>query len=551
MRFNYIILILLLLQYGFFIKAQNQDSHIFSRYSSQPKVTELKRKQISNIPYYQPKENLKLVKSISYIDNSTLKFFPPIFNQLGNSCSQASGIRYIFSYEINRLRDADASLSKNVFSYHYTWNFLNGGTDVGSWYYDGYKLVKDNGVPSLVEFNDEDGLNERTWMSGYDNYYKAMHNRIASYSRIDAGLVSNLDIIKQYLLNHGDGSETGGLLNFSGKSSNWQMISYSGPSNTGYNYAIRNFGNGGDHAMTIVGFDDLVEIDVNSDGIIQDEERGAFIIVNSWGIGWGSQGRAYMPYKLLYKSWWNGGMGNGDHDVYMLEAKDHEPTVVARVNLKYTSRNDLWIVIGVAESENAESQDRAKTIRIMKKQGGDFYMCGGNSETEKTIEVGIDYSDLIEKVPNAKKYFLKIKQSPEGELGTGMVKDFTIIDYRKSRINPNLYQSQQRNINIEPTTILTTSIRDFVGIKNKTFKNDFLVYPNPIKIGSRLNIRQDKVKIKHIELLTISGKVILIQNVVSKDNMIKVKIPSKISGGVCILKIHTNNNILYKKIMIY
>ena len=42
------------------------------------------------------------------VDNSTLKYFPPVFSQLGNSCSQASGVRYVYTYELNRLLDRAA-----------------------------------------------------------------------------------------------------------------------------------------------------------------------------------------------------------------------------------------------------------------------------------------------------------------------------------------------------------------------------------------------------------------------------------------------------------
>ncbi|MFA6352439.1 MAG: hypothetical protein WCW86_08965, partial [Bacteroidales bacterium] len=35
------------------------------------------------------------------VDNSTLPFFPPVFNQFGYSCNQASSVGYVFTYEIN------------------------------------------------------------------------------------------------------------------------------------------------------------------------------------------------------------------------------------------------------------------------------------------------------------------------------------------------------------------------------------------------------------------------------------------------------------------
>ena len=107
-----------------------QNPHIFTKYSSMPEKTLEIKQRISEIPDFKPSIQ---ISKISHIDNSKLKYFPSIFNQQGNSCSQASGIRYIFSYEMNRVRDTDAKLNQNVYSYHYTWNFLNKGT--GHWYW--------------------------------------------------------------------------------------------------------------------------------------------------------------------------------------------------------------------------------------------------------------------------------------------------------------------------------------------------------------------------------------------------------------------------------
>ena len=39
----------------------------------------------------------------AWVDNSTSKYFPAVFNQIGGSCAQSSGIRYMFTYEMNRL----------------------------------------------------------------------------------------------------------------------------------------------------------------------------------------------------------------------------------------------------------------------------------------------------------------------------------------------------------------------------------------------------------------------------------------------------------------
>ena len=50
------------------------------------------------------------------MDNSTSIHFPPIFNQYGFSCNQASSIGYVFTYEINRLRGVASDAPERLYS---------------------------------------------------------------------------------------------------------------------------------------------------------------------------------------------------------------------------------------------------------------------------------------------------------------------------------------------------------------------------------------------------------------------------------------------------
>jgi len=474
------------------------------------------REKIQSIPDLELILRKKTTREVTHIDNSRLKFFPPIFDQVGNSCSQASGIRYHFTYEINRIRDRAANTDEHIYAYHYTWNFLNKGTDLGTWYYDGFDLVKDNGVPTMDEFNDEAYYMSLTrWMDGYPKYYQAIHNRIKEYYKLDASEEGALEQMKQYLIDHGEETEYGGLINFSGKTTNWDMFEYNGPAHTNYQYAIRNFGNGGDHAMTIAGFDDKIEIDVNQNGYIEEGEKGAFIIVNSWGSGWGSNGRAYMPYKLLKKSYNYGGIGNSDKYVYMLEAKDHTPKVVGKAIINYTSRNDLYFILGVAGDATATSPERIKFLEIMKNQGGDHYMKGTTNSDGKSLEVGLDYTSLIEKVPEAKKYFLTVKQTYNGEVGSGKIENLTILDYREDPEDPKVIKSSSDATTIEGKAVATasneeTSETDIVKIQQSSFK----IFPNPLSetMYIRFSEQRGRQLPVHITIYDLTGKKVITHN---------------------------------------
>ena len=90
------------------------------------------------------------------IDNSSEKYMRPIFNQSNSSCAQAAGIGYVYTHEINKLRNLPAdndSLIHNQDPTHFTYNFLNNGSGFqGSFYDEGWDLIKDNGCPTIEEY---------------------------------------------------------------------------------------------------------------------------------------------------------------------------------------------------------------------------------------------------------------------------------------------------------------------------------------------------------------------------------------------------------------
>lgn len=51
----------------------------------------------------------------------------------------------------------------------------------------------------------------------------------------------------------------------------------------------------------VVGYDDNKSYDVNRNGIIEECEKGAFKIANSWGEDFGSGGYAWVLYDALNK----------------------------------------------------------------------------------------------------------------------------------------------------------------------------------------------------------------------------------------------------------
>ena len=58
-------------------------------------------------------------------------------------------------------------------------------------------------------------------------------------------------------------------------------------------------GTAGYHAMTVVGYNDQIWTDINGNGVVDNGEKGAFRIANSWGTGCKEGGFCWMAYDAL------------------------------------------------------------------------------------------------------------------------------------------------------------------------------------------------------------------------------------------------------------
>ena len=366
------------------------------------------------------------------VDNSLLMYFPPVINQQGGSCAQASGIGYMFTYEINRLlgRDAKAS-SDNRFAYLFTWNFVNEGGDNGGFVDEGLGIAKNFGVMTERDFTYAYVYQYR-WASGFEKYHNAARYRVKRINKFDCTTDDELTIIKRYLYDHGDGSSTGGLVTFSTESSDWKINnSYEGPSLTGYKSMLTALATQGAHALTIAGYDDTVEY-VDNDGQIH---LGAFIVVNTWGTWWADNGRFYLPYYFFThrKGFWDQTLSTTMQgcDVYV-----HEPKIMFKLQLDYTSRNDLRLTYGAATVPYALSPQNWYNSIILYNQGGDHPMRGSvSSDDASQLEVGIDYSDHIaDNEAVYGKYFFNVVRGSYGtKLGEGTIDYLSVIDYRSDQ----------------------------------------------------------------------------------------------------------------------
>lgn len=425
-------------------------SGLYAQYAIRPgvKLPPLKLNE-SSVMRTQGREGLP-----EYVDNSKSPYFPAIVSQYGGSCAQAAGIHYLFTYEMNRVLERPVEKkAANTFSYRWIWNLLNEGKDEGSVSSDGIDITKVAGCMTVADFGDEDAYDFR-WPTGYDKYYRAMCYKTKSSSSVDLRTQEGITTLMSYMYDKNDGHPGGGIAVFSISSDNWGYQDYDGPSQTGYEDIINLKGKGGAHAMTLVGYDLSVEFDCNGDSVISDDEKGAFILVNSWDTWWGTDGRAYIPFKYFLDA------GNDDDETMTywdaqalcIETEYKQPTIGLRLKLSYSSRNDLVIRFGAANGYQATKTDKGAGLNypIMQAQGGDLNMQGSLFASGQIIEMGFDLSPLKDMTDKMKApcYLIILAKSVMGKAGTGHLMDATVYDYANDTTYTKVFSEKERGITV-------------------------------------------------------------------------------------------------------
>lgn len=373
------------------------------------------------------------------VDNSEQIWFRDIFIQEDGSCGQASGVGYTFTYEVNRIRNLPANTPENQYPTHFTWNFLNKGSNsVGSWYYHGWNIIEECGIPSVADYG---GLwmdipnNWRVWMTGYEEYLKALDNRvIENYYSIDVSTPEGLNELKHWLNDHGDGATSGGLANFAAfmPNNNTGYATLTSESDEAGKSIILSFGGGGYHAMTIVGYNDNIKFDFNGDGQFTNPEYdmsqweiGALKVANSWGISYYDSGFVYMPYRLLAHGDNRSIYPNKVH-VLNLKAAYYTPELVLKTQVGYPCRENLSLGVGYGETANNVTPDSQYIFYTFSHRGGCYPMQGINNDP---IELALDYNQKPEYNTSGKVYFIVNENDATGDY-EGLIPYFSLFDYR-------------------------------------------------------------------------------------------------------------------------
>ena len=388
-----------------------------------------------------------------HLNNALTKYFPPVIDQSGGSCGSAQAVGYTMTLEMNAYRDADASFEENQLPTHFTWLHTNSG--IGK-----YEIMNRHGVPNVVTYGGRTYSNifgqqdtsekDYGWMQGYDKWYSAMFNRtLGGDTFCDSDQTTELgrEQLKQYLWNHwGDESFMCGGVSGIGVASggNWQDIPITATNRAigvaGMKY-VASWGETYDHALTVVGYDDRIEFDLDGNGVFGEKDKdevGAWIICNSWGAGWCNQGFVYCPYKYSYAVGTNRIPMNSGHYTWR---KDYEPKRVLKILMDYSHRSEISISAGISSDTTATQPQKTEVMPF-------FDYAGNGTEQHnpepavpmlgkwkgrlnyEPMEFGYDVTDLSSNIDLSKpvKYFLKINSKTRA-IGTGTVYKFSLMDY--------------------------------------------------------------------------------------------------------------------------
>lgn len=426
---------------GIAATAQDYDS---LRLAGLPKLTLPGALKTSGLPYK--------------VDNSRSRHFPPVIIQYGYSCNQAASISMDFAYELNVLRNLEGSRVENRYPAFFTWNMMNqGNPDNGVSYFESWDMVDAIGCPNWSDFS-TNIINETTWMSGYYRYYRGMHNRVEGIASIDVSTEQGLLTLKHWLYDHLGEYQPGGVANFQLATLDLKFWPLPAGTEDAGKIMIPWFGYAVGHAMTFTGYNDSVRYDFNNDGrytnhldtngdgdiSMADWEIGALICVNTYGTEWGSEGRAYVPYRILPLHPDQGGIWMKSV-VVAKPHKSYKPQLTLRTQIRYPNRSKLRITAGVSQDPAATEPQHILDQPVFHYQGGAFPMSGRGSADPESIEIGIDATPLLSYVRSGKpaSFFLVVCEQDPDSTSSGLIGNFSFNTY-----NPVEQEHRSTRINI-------------------------------------------------------------------------------------------------------
>ena len=355
----------------------------------------------------------------SRVDNSSRPQFPPIYKQRYGTCGQYTAAATMFTYEMNVLSGTVADADERRFPATFSWNMMNrANKKAGSEAYHGWEVAKRVGLPTIKTYGTVERHEVGSWPNGYGVWRDAMNYRVAGYRYTPAQTVEQLNEARGWLYdrNQPDADQIGGLLALDGRMGpreEQRKVTATVPKGqyaAGEDLWTRWSAQGYGHGITCAGYDDNVGYDVNGDGQITNDldingdgevtladwERGAYIVVNSWGDQWSGDGKIYLLYSAMIDPTWKRGNYLG-----RVEVRRHTPRMTLRIKLSCNDRTDLRLTVGLSDDPEAAKPEHTLAPEAFNgwpvfggAGPGNVPMAGPDDDTP--LEAGIDLTPLLE-----------------------------------------------------------------------------------------------------------------------------------------------------------
>lgn len=399
------------------------------------------------------------------VDNSELPYFPAIGSQIGGSCVSFSTTYYQATY-MNALQNdwniKNTSDKSKIFSTKWTYNFINNGKNDGSFFTDAYKLFKEQGIATQKDFpysgDTIDSKSYLEWPTNPQVWKNAAQNRLDKLGYVDIydGTKTpiknvnspSLTQVKQ-LLNDGYvlscsaailGTTTGTVKDNPNSKNDDRYVGEKAiyASDGSYN-----------HGMAVVGYNDDIWVDMNGDNIMQDGEKGAFKVANSWGSNYGNNGFIWVSYDAFNKvsSLKNPPKEQGNRDsfiqfdeLYWMTMKaSNTPKLLVQVDINTAYRKQLNFQLGYSEVN--ETKPQVTWLPQVIDNGGqgevsqnisDCSFDGSKTPSDGTVV--LDYSNFISNDlgNSSKRWYIRVADTSANDVNkvgsAATIKGFKFID---------------------------------------------------------------------------------------------------------------------------